>query len=127
MSVCVHMCVCGGGRKINWTELQTSIILTGEEVNLNVDVGGQGAQDRFFFFFFCLSWIDDPVLTCLVDYYSHAEDCDGDESFESLEEESTDLLKCHGQKVLAIDTWSNISPIEVDNIPYDFDGLFLCG
>ena len=63
------------------------------------------------------------VLTCLVDYYSHAEEYDGDGSFESLEEESTNLLKCHRQKVLTIDTWSNISPKEVGNIPYDIDGL----
>ena len=63
------------------------------------------------------------VLMCLVDYYSHAEEYDGDGSFESLEEESTNLLKCHRQKVLTIDTWSNISPKEVDNIPYDIDGL----
>ena len=65
----------------------------------------------------------DFFLTCLVDFFSDAEEYDGDESFESLEEESTNLLKCHGQKVLTINTWSNISLKEVDNIPYDIDGL----
>ena len=64
-------------------------------------------------------------LTCLADYYSDAVKYDGDESFERLAEESSNLLKCHGQKVLTIDTWSNISPKEVDNIPYDIDGLCL--
>ena len=36
------------------------------------------------------------------DYYSYTEENDGDETFESLEEESTNLLKSHGQKVLTI-------------------------
>ena len=62
-------------------------------------------------------------LTCLVDYYSDAEEYDSDEIFESLEEEPTNLLKCYRQKVFPIDTLSNISPKEVDNIPYDIDGL----
>ena len=60
-------------------------------------------------------------LTYLVDYYSDAEEYDSAENFKSLEEESTNLLKCHEQKVLTINTWSNILPKEVDNIPYDID------
>ena len=87
--LCAYVCVCGGGRKINWTELQTSLILTGEGVNLNLDIGGQGAQDRFVFcfvFFFachelmtlwsrncsqalCCSMIFFFFLTCLIDYF----------------------------------------------------------
>ena len=62
-------------------------------------------------------------LTYLVDYYSDAEEYDSEKSFKSLEEESTNLLKCHGQKVLTINTWSNILPKEVDSIPYDIDGF----
>ena len=64
--------------------------------------------------------------TCLIGrYYSDAEEYDENEIFESSEEESTNPLKCHGQKVLTMDTWSDISPKIVDNIPCDTDGHFV--
>ena len=86
--VSVFVCLCvWRGRRSNWTELQTSITLTGEGVNLNMDVGGQGFRGSKNVFLHVINWWPNKAekvsescfvllifLICVTDYFSDAEE-----------------------------------------------------
>lgn len=75
-----------------------------------MDVGGQGFRGSKNVFLHVINWWPNKAekvsefcfvllifLICVTDYFSDAEEYDDDQSLESSEEESTNLLKCHGQ------------------------------